>query len=1236
MIQNVIHAFFRPIRFINFLHRFKMGIPAMLLLLAFLGSTNQLIAGSSFRAPAAIVADTTIKAQICDNESFEFAGHLLDTAGVYVAVFTGTDGSDSTVTLVLSVLPVPVTNLHAGICEGTSYIFQGDTLNMSGTYADTLTAVNGCDSIVTLQLNVAGFFETPVNAAICEGTSYPFAGLLLTESGTYIDSLTAIGGCDSTIILKLAVLPTIQTYLEAAVCDGDFYLFSGDTLSIEGFYTDSLQAVTGCDSIVTLLLHVFPVEQTQLEATICASQTFLFNGTELSEEGEYSIILPSFNGCDSTVTLVLHVIQPLETTIAATICFGETYSLGEEEIIESGVYTATLTSAAGCDSIVTLTLTILPEQLSIVSATICSNENYLFNGDLLEDEGLYEAVFTDVNGCDSIVTLTLTVLPTAASVIDATICGNENYPFFGEILNQSGQYTATATAANGCDSIITLNLTVLPLSTTDLSFTVCYGGTYNYFGEILSETGLYHYTYPAANGCDSLVNLTLIVLPENSTTLEKVLCFGDIYILNGDTLDTDGVYTATLTDNNGCDSTVTITLTILPEQLSVLSATVCANVGYLFDGELLLQDGVYTAVFASVNGCDSTVTLTLTVLPTAASVVDATICGNGAYPFYGTVLNQTGQYTATIPAANGCDSVITLNLTVLPLPATDILITLCHGDSYDYFGETLTETGYYAYTYPAANGCDSLVNLTLIVLPENITQFEVGLCTGSSYELNGDLLTTDGTYTAIMTDQNGCDSTVIVTLTFVNAFETSLSATICSGQVYDYQGVSLTETGVYTYNYTAVGGCDSIVTVTLEVLPAYNSTISATICANESYSFDGNVLATSGVYTADYVTSGGCDSIVILTLTVLPVAVSDLEVNTCAGTPYAFNGLSLSVSGVYVAHLTSANGCDSTVTLVLTVNPTYQSTINATICANESYLFNGQNLNSTGFYLQQLSTISGCDSNIVLHLTVLPVKQSTLNITSCNGQPYVYNNTPFGQSGTYPFTFNAANGCDSVVTLHLTVVPAITPLTIIASICEGETYAFGNQVLASPGAYSVTYSSVSGCDSVILLNLSVVSLNSGITLNGNTLTSAAASDVSYQWINCTTQQLVNGANGASFTPAVTGTYAVQVTNPDGCTAQSECITVTVVSTREPVLDITWSIQPNPAVSEVSIHITEPADETIFVSVTDLAGRQILSQKIGTGATMERLNIAALAEGMYLIKLSDSSGSAVKRFVKVRS
>ena len=1179
MIQKVYHDFLRPIRSANLPKCFKPGLLTALLVLLVSSVTNQLFAESSSIA----VADTTIKAQICDNETYAFAGHLLDTAGVYTVVYPATDGTDSTVTLILSVLPVPVTNLVAGICEGTSYLFHGDTLNVSGTYSDTLTAVNGCDSIVNLKLNVAVFFELALNAFICEGDTLFFAGLSLTESGTYVDSLSAIGGCDSTITLQLIVYPTLYSNLEASICAGNAYLFGGDLLFEEGIYADTLQSVNGCDSVSSLLLHVFPLQQTLLDVTIC---------------------------------------------------FGETYLLGQQPFTQSGVYSDTLVSSVGCDSIVILTLSVLPEQLLTISATICNNESYFFNGDLLGQDGVYSAVFTDVNGCDSTVTLTLTVLPIADDTINATICGNNTYPFFGEILNQSGMYTATTTASNGCDSTITLNLTVLPVPTTDLLVTLCHGETYGYFGEILTETGFYQYNFGAANSCDSLVNLTLLVLPANHTQLEAVLCYGSFYILNGDTLTTSGIYSAILTDGNGCDSTITVIVTVLPEQQSAIAATVCANEGYLFDGNLLFQSGAYSAVLTDNDGCDSIVTLTLTVLPAAAASVDATICSNENYPFYGIVLNQSGQYTATIPAVNGCDSVITLHLTVLPVSTTDLLVTLCYGAIYDYFGEILAETGLYQYTYLAANGCDSIVNLTLTVLPENTTQLTAILCAGSSYAFNGETLTTDGAYTALLEGSNGCDSTVTLSLTFIDAFETSLAATICSGQTYDYQGEPLTQSGIYTFGYTAVGGCDSVVTLTLTVLPTYNTAIAATICANESYAFDGNTLTASGVYTASHLSTSGCDSLVTLTLSVLPVSGSQREANICQGTTYPFYGLALSVSGTYTALLPGSNGCDSTVTLVLAVYPTYLSTLNATICANEPYPFNGQMLNTSGTYTAQLSTVAGCDSVIVLQLTVLPVNQSSLNITTCNGQPYLYNNIPLTQSDTYTFLFTGASGCDSVVTLHLTIVPAISPTMLSATICEGDFYDFDNQILGSPGLYSAAYTTADGCDSLVALTLTVTTVNTGIVLSGNTLT-AAAGNATYQWMNCITQQPVNGATSATYTPAVTGSYAVQVTQ-NGCTAQSECVAVTVVSTQEAVLNIAWNIQPNPAVSEVFVTMTEPTSQTLFVSVLDITGRQIMIQQVGIGATIDQLDVAGLPEGIYLIKLSDSRGSAVKRLVKVRS
>lgn len=1181
MFQIYYHDRSRPNWLSNAVNQLPPAVMSLLFVLFGLATAQKTFANENV---CAVVSDTTIQVQICDNESYEFAGNVLDTAGVYSAVFTAVDGSDSTVTINLKVLPVPVTSIQAGICEGSSYVFQGDTLKISGTYTDTLTAVNGCDSLVVLKLNVASFFETTLEADICEGSSYFFNGTELTSAGVYIDSLTAAGGCDSVIILTINVLPVYATSLEAAICDGEIYSFAGDSLSVEGIYTDSLTAGNGCDSLVTLVLHVFPTAGTVLEEFICDGDVFVFGNDSLSVAGIYTDSLKTVNGCDSVVILTLHVLPVSSASVSATICSGDVYSFFGEELTASGIYTNVQMNSAGCDSTITLTLE---------------------------------------------------VLPVIASSIEATICANQTYEFDGNLLGEAGVYTAVYTAANGCDSTVTLTLSVIPFFETEIAATVCFGQTYNFEGTELSETG---------------------------------------------------VYSVTLVTAGGCDSTVVLSLTVLPEQQSAVSATVCEGTGYEFDGQELFTAGEYVAVFTDGSGCDSTVTLTLSVLPVGSSSIEATVCSNEGYPFYGAILSESGVYTTTLPGSNGCDSVITLTLTVLPATETDILAEICYGETFDYQGDTLSETGFYTFGYTAANGCDSIVNLTLIVRPENITTADLVLCTGSFYELNGDTLTTDGTYTAIFAGADGCDSIVVLNLSFVNAFETSLTATVCNGETYTYEGQELAESGVYTFEYAAAGGCDSIVTLNLMVLPALTSTIEASVCSNSAYQFNGAALTQPGTYTALYTAVSGCDSTVTLTLIVLPASASEVSVTICqgegypfngalltqsgvynaqltasngcdstitlnlnvlpatgsqisaticAGEPYPFNGTILSQSGIFTAVFTSSNGCDSIVTLVLTVNPNQVDEIFVTICNNETYPFNGQNLNTSGTYTFIGTGVNGCDSAIILNLEVLPVKQTSIDETSCNGQPYIYNNTPLTVSGLYVFQFTAANGCDSTVLLNLEILPVIPPLQINTEICEGDFITFNGNILNSPGTYSATFQNQQGCDSVVVLILEVFEVNTTVILSGNSLT-AAATNAQYQWINCDNQQNIPGATGQSFTPAVTGNYAVQITTAFGCSGTSQCTNVMVSSTDEAIAGLSWSVQPNPAVSSIVVALNEAADDEMFtMTITDLTGRQMMQRSIAAGATRELVDITTLPNGVYLIKLSDSSkrSSVTKRFVK---
>ena len=134
------------------------------------------------------------------------------------------------------VRPIFEVGITEKICEEDTYDFHGTLLDASGVYVDTLTAGNGCDSIVTLTLDVLPEFATPVSASICEGDTYDFHGTLLDASGVYVDTLTAGNGCDSIVTLTLDVLPEFATPVSASICEGDIYDFHGTLLDASGVY----------------------------------------------------------------------------------------------------------------------------------------------------------------------------------------------------------------------------------------------------------------------------------------------------------------------------------------------------------------------------------------------------------------------------------------------------------------------------------------------------------------------------------------------------------------------------------------------------------------------------------------------------------------------------------------------------------------------------------------------------------------------------------------------------------------------------------------------------------------------------------------------------------------------------------------------------------------------------------------------------------------------------------------
>ena len=277
--------------------------------------------------------------------------------------------------------------------------------------------------------------------------------------------------------------------------------------------------------------------------------------------------------------------------------------------VEVNGNTATISIYAVNNGYASYTLTVDDSDAPIrteETATAC--DSYTWNGKTYTQSGIYTYTTTAANGNDSIVTLHLTISPTLTAEETITAC--DSYEWNGQTYTQSGEYTYTTVAANGCDSIVTLHLTISPTLTAEETITAC--DFYEWNGQTYTQSGEYVYTTIAANGCDSIVTLHLTInQSEVGATEYATICYGETYTWNGQDYTTEGAYTMTFSTSNGCDSTVTLHLTVLPEAV-MIEESVTLNeeqLPYIWRGQSCDHAGVYTISepFANYPYCDSVI-----------------------------------------------------------------------------------------------------------------------------------------------------------------------------------------------------------------------------------------------------------------------------------------------------------------------------------------------------------------------------------------------------------------------------------------------------------------------------------------------------------------------------------------------------------------------------------------------------------------------------------------------------
>ena len=600
-------------------------------------------------------------------------------------------------------------------------------------------------------------------------------------------------------------------------------------------------------------MHLTVLEPTftTISDTICYGESYTWaeNGKTYTKSATVSVQYSSIYGCDSTITLHLTVLPAnTETVVTEQFCFHDTFiwPLNGKSYNTSATDTVTLLDRHGCDSVVILQLTQLPHHETIIEDTICYGDTYLWaeNGQSYSSSVVDSIVLPDSNGCDSVIFLHLTMLPEIPQTIyQDTICQGDKYTWYltGQTYTTNTDTSVVLTNINGCDSVVRLMLYVRPIQETITNMTICYGESFEWEGNIYTTTTKRSLKYQDIYGCDSIVTLNLTVIPQiPTTTLYETICYGDTYVFAGQICDATATYTATLASKDGCDSTVTLHLTVLPEvPITQEYATICYGETYTWHAITYDASGDYTTTLLDANGCDSLITLHLTVLPEVPITEEyATICYGDTYTWHATTYNASGDYTTTLLDANGCDSLITLHLTVLPeVPITHLYDTICYGDTYIWQGTTYNTSGDYTTTLLDSNGCDSIVTLHLHVLQDiQPTQQHVSICYGETYVWNGAVYDQSGVYSTILTSVHGCDSIVKLILTVLPQNPiTEETVSIASGTSYNWHGESYSVAGDYTTTLTDSHGCDSIVILHLQTVNSNLSVSTFEQCADDPF-----------------------------------------------------------------------------------------------------------------------------------------------------------------------------------------------------------------------------------------------------------------------------------------------------------------------------------------------------------------------------------------------------------------
>jgi len=487
-----------------------------------------------------------------------------------------------------------------------------------GTYHVIATSSIGCPDTSTVIITASGSTTVTVNSeVICQGQSATLTATPGTAGGTYdwnpggLTSQTItvsptsttsytvtydLGGCTANVTGVVTVNPTYNNTVNQSVCEGSTITYpDGTTEVITGntTQTSNLVSVNGCDSVIVTNVTMNPVFNEVQNQSVCEGGTITYpDGTTevITANTSYTSNLVSANGCDSVIVTNVTMNPVFNEVQNQSVCEGSTitYPDGSTEVITANTsYTSNLVSANGCDSVIVTNVTMNPVFANTENVQVCSGGNYTYpdgtiSNNITANETHISNLFT-VNGCDSIITTNVTVISGFSNVVDINLCSGENYTYAdGTVstnITANETYVSNFVTASGCDSVITENIIVDPTYNLVENITVCENESVTYpdgTTEIVTANTSYTSNLLTTTGCDSLIVTNVSVVPSVQINQELVVCENETVIFPDGTssfINASTTHVSNLQSVNGCDSIIVTNVIMTPNPVANFSAS---------------------------------------------------------------------------------------------------------------------------------------------------------------------------------------------------------------------------------------------------------------------------------------------------------------------------------------------------------------------------------------------------------------------------------------------------------------------------------------------------------------------------------------------------------------------------------------------------------------------------------------------------------------------------------------